>query len=225
METPTDLAPSDERRRGPRRRVEVVGTGRASATPDVVRLQLSLHTDAADVAAALRSTGALVAAIGEAAREQGVPATDIASTGAGVHPRHDRDGQRVVGYQAFHQLAIVVRDPARVGDLVEQVAARAGNALSVDAISLDLADTAALEVAARDAAFADARAKAGQYAALAGATLGGVLTVSEVGAGPAYPVAAGRAMAFRADSAMPVEAGSHTLTASVAVSFALDPGE
>lgn len=202
-----------------------MGTGRASATPDVVRLQLSLRTDASDVAAALRGTGALVSAIGEAAREQGVPAADIASTGAGVHPRHDRDGQRVVGYQAFHQLAVVVRDPARVSELVEQVAARAGNALSVDAISLDLADTGGLEVAARDAAFADARAKAEQYAALAGARLGDVLTVSEVGAAPSYPVAAGRGMTFVAQSAMPVEAGEHTLSASVAVSFGLEPGE
>jgi len=190
-----------------------------------VRLQLSLRTDASDVAAALRGTGALVTAIGEAAREQGVPAADLASTGAGVHPRHDRDGQRVVGYQAFHQLTVVVRDPSRVGDLVEQVAARAGNALSVDAISLDLADTRSLEVAARDAAFADARTKAEQYAALAGARLGDVLTVSEVGAAPSYPGTAGRAMAMRAESAMPVEAGEHTLSARVAVSFALEPGE
>lgn len=224
MESPADPTPSDERRRGPRRRVEVVGTGRASATPDVVRLLLRLTVDAPDVAAALRAVGAQVTGIGATAREHGVAATDIASSGAGVHPRHDRDGQHVVGYQAFHQLAVLVRDPARVGDLVDRVAELAGNALSVDAISLELADTAELAVAAREAAFADARAKAGQYAELAGARLGDVLTVSESATGPSHrPMGKGRSMAFEAASALPVEAGEHTLTASVVVAFALEP--
>ncbi|MEO3938396.1 SIMPL domain-containing protein [Dermatophilaceae bacterium Soc4.6] len=224
METSDPTAP-DERRRGPRRRVEVVGTGRASATPDVVRLQLRLTTDAPDVAAALRSTGALVTAIGAAARDQGVAASDIASSGAGVHPRYDRDGQHVVGYQASHQLAVLVRDPAGVGDLVDRVATLAGNALSVDAITLDVADTGELEVAARDAAFGDARARARQYAMLAGARLGDVLTISEGGGRPSSPIGAGRVMSMRAESAMPVEAGEHAVTASVVVSFALEPGE
>lgn len=199
----------------------MVGTGRATATPDVVRLRLSLSTDAPDVAAALRGTAALVTAVGDTAREHGVAAADLASSGAGVHPRHDRDGQRVVGYHAFHQLSLVVRDPARVGELVEQVAARAGNALSVDGISLDLADTAALAAAAREAAFLDARAKAQQYAGLAGTRLGTVLTLSEAGR-PERPVGGLRAAAFASDSAMPVEAGEHTVTAGVVVTFALE---
>src|SRR5689334_4929428 len=128
-----------------RRIVQVTGTGRASATPDVVRLALGVTSDGSDVGSALREVGKRVQAIGQAARDQGVESRDISSTGAGVHPRYDRDGQRVVGYQAQHRLTLVVRDVDRVGALVDAVAEVAGNTLSVDSIQLDLSDVAALQ--------------------------------------------------------------------------------
>ena len=180
-----------------RRIVQVTGSGKATATPDVVRL-------------------------GAAARSQDVRAGDISSTGAGVHPRYDRDGQRVVGYQAFHRLGVMVRDVDRVGAVVDAVAGVAGNSLSVDSIQLDLSDVSALQDEARSAAFLDARAKAGQYAALSDAVLGEVLSVVEgaVGGGPARPMM--RMAMASADSAMPVEAGEQTVTAAVTVTWALD---
>jgi len=163
-----------------------------------------------------------VQAIGAAARSQDVRAGDISSTGAGVHPRYDRDGQRVVGYQAFHRLGVMVRDVDRVGAVVDAVAGVAGNSLSVDSIQLDLSDVSALQDEARSAAFLDARAKAGQYAALSDAVLGEVLSVVEgaVGGGPARPMM--RMAMASADSAMPVEAGEQTVTATVTVTWALD---
>src|SRR6476619_5547070 len=198
-----------------RRIVQVTGSGKATATPDVVRLALGVTCDGDDVSSALRLVGERVQAIGTASRSQDVRAGDISSTGAGVHPRYDRDGQRVVGYQAFHRLGVMVRD-------VDGVAGVAGNSLSVDSIQLDLSDVSALQDEARSAAFLDARAKAGQYAALSDAALGEVLSVIEgavAGGGPRPMMA--MAMAAR-DSAMPVEAGEQTVTATVTVTWALD---
>ena len=130
------------------------------------------------MSSALREVGARVQAIGAAAREQDVRGSDISSTGP-VSPRYDRDGQRVVGYQAFHRLGVLVRDVDRVGAVVDAVAAVAGNSLSVDSIQLDLSDVSVLQEESRSAAFLDARAKAGQYAALSDARLGQVLSVVE----------------------------------------------
>ena len=200
----------------------MTGSGKATATPDVVRLALGVTCDGDDVSSALRLVGERVQAIGAAARSQDVRAADISSTGAGVHPRYDRDGQRVVGYQAFHRLGVMVRDVDRVGAVVDAVAGVAGNSLSVDSIQLDLSDVSALQDEARSAAFLDARAKAGQYAALSDAVLGEVLSVIEgavAGGGPRPMMA--MAMAAR-DSAMPVEAGEQTVTATVTVTWALD---
>ena len=205
-----------------RRIVQVTGSGKATATPDVVRLALGVTCDGDDVSSALRLVGERVQAIGTASRSQDVRAGDISSTGAGVHPRYDRDGQRVVGYQAFHRLGVMVRDVDRVGAVVDAVAGVAGNSLSVDSIQLDLSDVSALQDEARSAAFLDARAKAGQYAALSDAALGEVLSVVEgaVGGGPARPMM--RMAMASADSAMPVEAGEQTVTAAVTVTWALD---
>ena len=205
-----------------RRIVQVTGSGKATATPDVVRLALGVTCDGDDVSSALRLVGERVQAIGAAARSQDVRAGDISSTGAGVHPRYDRDGQRVVGYQAFHRLGVMVRDVDRVGAVVDAVAGVAGNSLSVDSIQLDLSDVSALQDEARSAAFLDARAKAAQYAALSDAVLGEVLSVVEgaVGGGPARPMM--RMAMASADSAMPVEAGEQTVTAAVTVTWALD---
>ena len=204
-----------------RRIVQVTGSGKASATPDVVRLALGVTCDGDDVSSALREVGARVQAIGEAARAQEVRGNDISSTGAGVHQRYDRDGQRVVGYQANHRLGILVRDVERVGAVVDAVAGVAGNSLSVDSIQLDLSDVSALQDEARSAAFLDARAKAAQYAALSDAPLGEVLSVVEgaVAGGPPRPMM--RMAMASADSAMPVEAGEQSVTASVTVTWSL----
>lgn len=194
--------------------IEVSGTGGASAAPDVVRIQAGVRCDAADVASALADAGGRAASLAEAARDHGVAGADLRTTGTGVHPRHDREGMTVVGYTAYQNLSVVVRDPARVGALVEAFAGVAGNALTIDHIGFELADPAALLARAREGAFADAKSKAEQYAALAGRELGKVVGLSDVvpvGAQPRFELMAGKA----ADLA--VEPGENTVTATVAV--------
>jgi len=55
-------------------------------------------------------------------------------------------------------------------------------------VSFSLQDNQALLEASREAAFADARAKAEQSAVLAGRQLGAVVSISEVSAQPSPPV-------------------------------------
>ncbi|HMT31827.1 MAG TPA: SIMPL domain-containing protein [Dermatophilaceae bacterium] len=206
-------------------RVEVSGSGSASATPDVVRLALGIRCDADGVAAALTSAAGVLRAVSAAARAHGVADRDIASQSASVQPRWDKDGTAVVGYTAYHSVAVHVRALGDLNALVDAVAAAAGNSLVIDGISLDLSDRAPLEVTAREAAFAAAKAKAQQYAVLSGASLGRVLAVTEgavgFGGGPMREVR--YAMASADSGGMPVEAGEHTVTATVSVSWELVP--
>lgn len=195
--------------------VEVTGSGTASAAPDVVRVRAGVRCDADDVSSALADAGSRAAALAQAARDHGVADADLRTTGTGVQPRHDREGITVVGYTAYQSLSVTVRDPARVGSLVEAFAGAAGNALTIDHIGLELSDSAPLLAQAREAAFTDASAKAEQYAALAGRTLGKVERLSDVdgrGVQPRFALmAAGRA----AD--LSVELGENSVTATVAV--------
>ncbi len=173
---------------------------------------------------ALAQAANAVRAVSAAARAHGLGDADIASTGASVQPRWDREGNRVTGYTANHHLTVRVRQLDRLNELVDAVAAATGNVLVIDSISLDLAERGPLQAQARAGAFADALAKAMQYADFAHASLGRVLSVVEL-AGPVprpgpMPMAMARSAAEPAG--MPVEAGEQTVTVTVQVAWALN---
>jgi uncharacterized protein YggE len=203
-----------------KRTVTVTGTGRATVVPDVVRLDLRVGHDAPDVAAALSGASAGITAVGTVVREQGVADSDIRTLDAGVNQRWDNTGV-AVGFTAQQRLAVTVRELDAVGRILESAAAAIGNALLVDQVRLDVSDRSEGLRRARDAAFAEARAKAEQYAALSDASLGAVLGVAEAGAAP---VAGGfklAAMARDMAGGMPVEGGDLELTTSVTVTWEL----
>ncbi len=203
-----------------KRSVTVTGIGHSAVVPDVVRLDLRVGHEAADVAAALAGAAAGIAAVGRVVREHGVADSDVRTLDAGVGQRYDHTGT-ASGFTAQQRLGVTVRRPEAVGDILEAAAATVGNALLVDQVRLDVADRSAGLAEARDAAFADARAKAQQYAALADTRLGAVLDVAEAGSAPAH----GRLMAVAASrdmgGGMPVEGGELDLGASVTVRWAL----
>lgn len=201
--------------------VDVTGHGTASAPSDVVLVDLRVQCDAPDVSGALQDASTRMARVQEAVRGHGVAPADLRTTGSGVHQRWAPDGrQEVVGYTASLALQIRARDVATVGAIVRSVASVAGNALAIDGITLALGDPEPVARAAREAAFADARSKAEQYATLAGRSLGPVVRVSDL------PVVAGgpgpRMMRMAAGAAadLPVEPGEQTLAAEVTVRWA-----
>ena len=206
----SDAAPHD-----PSGHLEVSGSGRASATPDVVRVHAAVRCQADDVSSALADAGSRAASLAQAARDHGIADADLRTTGTGVHPRQDREGAVVVGYTAYQSLSVTVRDPALVGSLVAAFAGAAGNALTIDHIGLEVADPGPLLAQAREAAFEDARRKAEQYAASAGRSLGKVVRLSDVDAGGAQPRFA--LMAAGKTGEASVELGENSVTATVVV--------
>lgn len=201
--------------------VEVIGTGSVGAVPDVVVLDVRVRAEAADVGAALGRAADGTAAVLAASADRGVAERDRRTTGMGVSTRWDREGTTVVGYTAFQSLRLRVRDRAAVGELLPALAAAAGDAFGLDGVSLEVAEPAPLHERARAAAFADARGRAEQYAALAGRELGPVLRVTEAPGGPAPVPRMRAAVAADAMASMPVEAGEARVSASVSVRFGL----
>ena len=201
--------------------VEVTGTGSASAVPDVVVLDARVSCDAPDVAGALAKASERVSAALAAASEAGVAAADRQSTGMGVNSRWDHEGRGVIGYSAYQSLRLLVRDRDGVGDLISALARAAGDSFGLDGVRLEVAEKAPLVEQARAAAFADAVRTATQYAQLAGRPLGQAVKVIEAGSGPG-PAPKMRAMAaMDSVGGMPIEAGEHTVTVTVAVRIGL----
>lgn len=205
-----------------KRTVTVIGSGSVRVTPDVVRLDLRVGHDAADVAEALTGATRSLTSVIEAVRAAGVAESDLRTLDVSVNQRWDNNGT-AVGFTAQQQLGVVVRRLDATGEILEAGAAAVGNALLVDQVRLDVYARDDAEQRARTAAFANARSKAEQYAALAGAELSEVLGVSELGA---TPVGAQRQKGFAADmamaaSAMPVQGGDLDVTAAVTVTWTL----
>lgn len=200
--------------------IEVAGSGQATGIPDLVVLDLRIQAERETVADALRMVAEGVRAVVDRTatlRSEAVPPPR--TQGLTLHTRHDREGRQVVGYAASQQLRLTLPGTDLAGEVITTLSQAAGDALGIDNLSLAMSDQSAVQHNAREAAFADARERAEQYAALAGRTLGAVRGVRDApaAAGPGPKLA--RA-AFDASS-MPIEAGEHTVTATVQVVWEL----
>ncbi|MGO0575041.1 SIMPL domain-containing protein [Ornithinimicrobium panacihumi] len=194
--------------------VVVLGRGTAAAAPDTLVLDLQLEGHGATVAEAL---DALTSASGAA--HQALPEMSVRTHGLGLHPRHDNHG-RQVGHTAYQQLQVRSPGPNDAGEVVRRLSEVVGNALGVNGLRPELADTVELTAQARDRAFADAQARAEQHARLAGRRLGAVRQVREGDAGSPRPMATADAR-VAAFSSPTVEAADHQVVVSVEVTWDL----
>lgn len=200
--------------------VEVTGRGASHVVPDLVIVRARVQSDAKDVASALTESSNRTAAALQAASDHGIEARDRRTDDVGIHPRHDQNGRKVIGYTAYQAFRLTVRDRDRVGDLLQALAGAAGDALAVDGIEMAADQTAEAVSAARDAAFEDARTRATQFARLAGAELGKVLHIREGGVNDASPRPMYARQAAFADS-MPIEGGTQAISTTVTVRWEL----
>jgi uncharacterized protein len=117
----------------------------------------------------------------------------------------------------------VLRDLSKAGSIISDAAQAGGDALQIGGASLDIDQDDALIARARQAAFADALAKAKTYADAAGRTLGAVTSISE--STDSQPVTFDYRMAAAASAPaaapVPIQAGSQDVTVNVAVTWAL----
>lgn len=199
--------------------VTTTGQGAASAVPDVAVVELGTEASAPGVQDALDRANAGLAAARDALLAAGVAAADVRTAQTSTWTEQRDDGPRTT---ARLTLRATVRDVAACGEVVRAALDAAGPVARLDSTSLAVGDPGPLAVAAREAAFEDARARAEQYARLAGRSLGPVVEVREEPGGPA-PVA--RALAAKAErDALVVEPGTQEVRTSVTVRWELaDP--
>jgi uncharacterized protein YggE len=198
--------------------VEVVGVGTAEVVPDRLQVNLAASAHAASVLAAMDAADSGLRAMLAALREREVADEDIRSTTVELQPHYRGDG-RPSGFDATMGVLVVLRDLATAGALVAAAVEAGGDASRVHGLSLAATTSDEAMSAARDGAWADATARAAQYAALAGRSLGAVLSVSELGrAGdPMLGLASRRASV----ASLHVEPGSQSVHAAIAVRWEL----
>lgn len=178
------MSDHDQQRRDRGPIVTTTAVGTAQVVPDQVRITMAVEAGADAVGTALRVASDGVDRLLAVLDEAGVPAGDRQTSGLGVQPTWTNDGPS--GHTASYGLAVVVRDLAAAGALVQAAAASIGDLLRVHGFGLSVRDPAPSQRAARQAAVQACRDQAEQVAAAAGGELGDLLRLTE-GAGPPGP--------------------------------------
>lgn len=202
------------------RTITVTGEGRISAAPDMAVLQLGVSREARAASDAMRLASEAAAAVLAQVEASGVATKDVQTVNVSLSPRWHRaqdDTPRVVGYIASNDLSVRVRDLASLGTLMDAVVSDGAN--QMNGLRFDIATPRPLQDKARQAAVADARAKADLLAEAAGVTLGPVMTISENG-GFQQPMVMARG-AMMESSSVPIAAGELDVSVTVAVVFSI----
>jgi uncharacterized protein YggE len=209
---------------GPATVVTVVGTGTADGTPDTLTVDFTVSATRSTVQTALDAQAAATRRVFAALQSHGVGRKEIATTNLELDRHYDSHGV-ATGFEASETVEARIAPLARAGRTITAAATSAGDMVQVGDMSFDIASDKTLLGSARSNAFADAKARAQQYAQLSGRSLGAVQKITEVVAAPTPPTFYGTA-GLSADSAKrvaaePLRAGQQTLTVNVTVSWSL----
>lgn len=162
-----------------KRYLEVTGSGVATGVPDRLDLHLSITAVRPGVAAALTRVDEQVGTLGAVLREHGVAAADLRSTSSSVHEEYAGPENVRAGFRASQDLTVRIADLGKLATVFAATVEAVGDDFRLNHLSWAVADETDLVSRARSAAYDDARDKAAELAALAGATLGELLRIAE----------------------------------------------
>jgi len=155
----------------------------------------------------------------------GVADKDIQTRYVSLSPIYADTANKITGYQLANQVVVCVRDINKISTIMDSAVKAGGNAVRIQGISFAIANPESALSQARELAYKDARAKAEQYARLAGISLGRVIYVSEGGVPPMPVPYAEMSVMKRADmagGATPVQVGEQDVSVTVDVVFGVE---
>lgn len=204
--------------------VSVSGNGSVEGVPDTLVASLRVHAREAMVQQALTDTSTDAREVITALTKRGVAASDIRTTDLSVNPDYGRHDE-IIGYDSSESLTVRIHPLSHVGRILSAAAGAAGNSVSVDGLSFDIADNTQLLAAARATAFANAKAAATQYAELSSRSLDRVISVRAVVTGASPITRAGLptdGLAYKSLAAsIPIRPGQKKVGVTVKVVWAL----
>ncbi len=204
--------------------INVSGRGEALGTPDTLMVTIGISVGRPTVSEAADDAARRATDLIGALQALGVAEADIQTSNYSIYPEYEHREHRtpqITGYRVDNTLNVKVKDLDRAGEVLDAATAAAGDDVRVHGVSFVLEDNDALLVAARAAAWEDAKAKAQHLAGLAGVSLGAPRTISEsVGSVPVQRFA--RAEAAARDMGTPIQPGQETVSVDLMVTFGID---
>lgn len=205
------------------RTISVTGNGKTILTPDIATINIGVHTENADVSAALTENNAKAQAVRDALVGFGVKPEDIQTTNFSIYPNQQYGPQgELLGikYSVDNSVYITVRDLAKLGDVLTTTISSGAN--NIYGITFDVADREKALSEARLAAVADAKTQADELAAAAGLKVGKVMNLS-VNATSPTPMYASNGMGggggAMAAAPAPISSGQLVVTVDAYVTY------
>jgi uncharacterized protein YggE len=201
--------------------LSVNGTGTVYLTPDIAYLYVGVHTEDADIAAAVEDNNAAAQALVDALVGLGVKPVDIQTSNFSVwsYDDYDDEGMRFTNYSVDNTVYITVRDLSQLGALLNGAVDAGAN--SINSITFDVADKTAALTEARQLAMANADDLAEELAQTAGLSVGEIQSIAytEYYPSPFYGMGGGGA-AMEAAS-VPIQPGQMQVSVTVNVIYGI----
>jgi uncharacterized protein YggE len=208
--------------------IQVSGQASVSVAADIVRITLSVETEALTAGEATRENARRMEAVVIAVRGFEIDGMDLETHGYTLRPEYevarDGSGTRVIsGYRVQNNLSVTLPDVDATGRVLD--AAVEAGANRVANLSFEASDTRQARLRVLREAVANAREQAEVIAEAMGVELGMALEVQ--GGAHAPPPGSPGGIMFRAaaESTTPVEPGDQMVTASVTIKYRISEGD
>ena len=200
----------------------VTGSGTAGGPRDECVLTVGSEVRRATAAEALAGSGQALDRMRSVLLAAGIGESALATSGVSLSPVYDQY-PTVVGFQAAVQLTAQTKDIAAVGELLPRLVDAGGEAARIHDVAFRHSDASGLLARARDAAWADAAARAAQLAGLAGRELGEVLAIDETvnRSRPPGPMRMAAMAESDAGGRMSLDAGEGQVVVSLTVGWSM----
>lgn len=203
--------------------LNVSANAEAKRVPDVATLSAGVVTQAADGNTAMRQNAEQMTKVLAAIKAAGIAERDVQTSGVNLSPQYryaENEAPKITGYQASNTVSLKVRDIARLGKVLDALAAQGANQINGPQFEIDQPEPVYDE--ARLAALKKAQARAETYAKALGLRVRRIVSISESGGGNFRPVMMRAAAApMAADISTPVSPGESSVSVNLDVVFDL----
>jgi len=120
--------------------LNVSAQAEASRVPDVATLSAGVVTQAADGNAAMRQNAEQMAKVVAAIKAAGIPEKDVQTSGISLNPQYryaENEPPKITGYQASNTVSLKVRDIAKLGKVLDALAAVGANQINGPSFEID----------------------------------------------------------------------------------------
>lgn len=195
------------------------GRGTAQGTPDLLTIQLSVHSQDSTAALALSTNSNSTTKLIDQLKTDGVAQSDLQTTGISLSPIRTKPGAKITSYQATNTLTMRIHNLQSAGKLIDDSVKAGGNSVSIDRFSFSVENTSTLFSKARASAVAQASAEAKAMAQAAGKKLGLLCSIND-GSPSVVPVQNTFSLGSPT-SAAPIQPGSQEVQANVTTVYQL----